>query len=63
LVRETGFEAFLMNLGLDPNEWLGVGVVGFDEGIDGGSELFDRGEGFTAQESSPAESLKSPCVG
>ena len=38
-----------MDLGLGPDEWLGIGVVGIDEGIDVLSELFDRGEGCAAQ--------------
>jgi hypothetical protein len=38
-----------MDLGLAPDEWLGIGVVGIDEVVDLFSELFDRGEGFVAQ--------------
>lgn len=38
-----------MNLRFGPNEWLGISIVGLDEGIDVGSELFDRGEGFTTE--------------
>jgi hypothetical protein len=39
LVRETGFEPLLMDLGLAPDEWLGIGVVGIDEVVDMLSEL------------------------
>ena len=38
-----------MDLGFGPDERLGVGVVGLNEGIDMRSELFDRGEGSTFQ--------------
>ena len=38
-----------MDLGLAPDEWLGICVVGINEGVDVLSELFDRGEGFLAQ--------------
>ena len=38
-----------MDLGLGPGERLGVGIVGFNEGIDVLSELFDRGKGRTVQ--------------
>ena len=34
-----------MDLGFGPDEWLGVGIVGFNEVIDVLPELFDRGEG------------------
>jgi hypothetical protein len=36
LIRETGFEAFLVNLGCCPLEWAGGLVVGFDESVDVG---------------------------
>src|SRR6266702_3137660 len=38
-----------MDLGLGPDERLGVDVVSLDEGIDVLSKLFDRGEGCTVQ--------------
>jgi hypothetical protein len=38
-----------MDLGFGPDEWLGVGIVGFNEGIDVEPELFDRGEGSAAE--------------
>ena len=38
-----------MDLGLGPDEGLGIGVVGLDEGVDVLSELFDRGEGCAAE--------------
>jgi hypothetical protein len=41
LIGETRFEAFLMDLGFGPDEWLGVGIVGFNEVIDVVPELFD----------------------
>ena len=31
LIRETGLEAFLMDLGFGPHEWLGVKIVGVDD--------------------------------
>ncbi len=48
-MRETWFEAFLMDLGLGPDKRGGIGVVGLDEGIDVLPELFDRGEGSAVQ--------------
>ncbi len=48
-MRETWFEAFLMDLGLGPGKRGGIGVVGLDEGIDMLPELFDRGEGSAVQ--------------
>jgi hypothetical protein len=39
LVRETGFETFLMDLGLAPDEWLGICIEGINEGVDVLSEL------------------------
>src|SRR4029450_2594943 len=48
-MRETWFEAFLMDLGLGPGERGGIGVVGLDEGIDVLSQLLDRGEGSAVQ--------------
>jgi hypothetical protein len=44
LVRETCFEALLIDLGFGPCEGLGIFVIGLDEGIDALPELFDRGE-------------------
>ncbi len=44
LVRETCFEALLMDFGFGPGEGLGIFVIGLDEGIDVLLELFDRGE-------------------
>src|ERR1041385_8688445 len=38
-----------MDFGFGPDERLGVLIVGFDEGIDVLSELFDRGEGGAMQ--------------
>jgi len=49
LIRETGFDALLMDFGLGPDERLGVGIVGIDERIDVLPELFDRGEGCSLQ--------------
>ena len=40
-MRETWFEAFLMDLGLGPDKRGSIGVVGLDEGIDVLPELFD----------------------
>ena len=40
----SSFDAALVDLGLGPNEWLGVLIVGVDEGIDVLPELLDRGE-------------------
>ena len=34
-----------MDLAFGRGDWLGVRVIGFDEGIDGLPELFDQGEG------------------
>src|SRR5271155_816531 len=48
-MRETWFEAFLMDLGLGPGKRGGICVVGLDEGIDVRPELFDRGEGSAVQ--------------
>ena len=48
-MRETWFEAFLMDLRLGPGKRSGSGVVGLDEGIDVLPELFDRGKGSTVQ--------------
>ena len=48
-MRETWFEAFLMDLGLGPGKRGGIGVIGLDKGIDVLSELFDRGEGSAVQ--------------
>ena len=48
-MRETWFEAFLMDLGLGPGKRGGIGVVGLDEGIGVLPELFDRGEGSAVQ--------------
>ena len=48
-MRETWFEAFLMDLGLGPDKRGGIGVVGLDEGIDVLPEFFDRGEGSAVQ--------------
>ena len=39
----------MMDLGLGPDERLGVDVVSLDEGIDVLSKLFDRGEGFACR--------------
>ena len=44
LVRETCFEALLMDFGFGPGEGLGIFVIGLDEGFDELHELFDRGE-------------------
>ena len=49
MVRETGFEALLMDFGLGPDKGRGVGVVGLDEGIDVLPELVDGGEGGAAE--------------
>src|ERR1700704_6303109 len=38
-----------MDLGFGPDEWLGVGIVGFNEVIDVLPELFDRFEGRVAE--------------
>ena len=48
-MRETWFEAFLMDLGLGPGKRGSIGVVGLDEGIDALPALFDRGEGSAVQ--------------
>ena len=45
-MRESGFEAFLMDLGFGPGERSGIDIVGLHEGIDVRPELSDRGEGF-----------------
>jgi hypothetical protein len=45
LVRETCFEAFLVDFGFGTGEWFGLLVVGIDEGIYMGSQFCDRGEG------------------
>ena len=42
-------EAALVDLGLGPDEGLGVAIIGFDEGIDVLPELLDRGEGRAAE--------------
>src|SRR5580765_7128964 len=38
-----------MGLGISPDEWLGVLIIGFDEGIDVLPELLDGGEGGAVQ--------------
>src|SRR4051794_20277489 len=48
-----------MDLGFGPDQRLGVGVVGLDEGIDMRSELFDRGEGSSAMGSSGTSAYRS----
>ena len=48
-MRETGFEAFLVDLGLAPDERLGVVIVSVDERVDVLSDQFDRGEGRVGQ--------------
>ena len=39
-----------MDLGFGPDEWLVVGIVGFNEVIDVLPELFDRGEGRVVED-------------
>ena len=51
-----------MDLGFGPDERLGVGVVGLDEGIDMRSELFDRGEGSSGMGSSGTSALLPTAV-
>ena len=38
-----------MDLAFGRGDWLGVRVIGFDQGIDGLPELFDQGEGGAVQ--------------
>jgi hypothetical protein len=49
LIRETGFEAFLVNRGCGPLEWAGGLVVGFDESVDVGLEFVERIERGTSE--------------
>ena len=65
LIRETRLEAFLMNLGLGPHEWLGVGVIGGDEGVDMGHQFLAVTErsprkGLGRQDREPDFSLIEP---
>jgi hypothetical protein len=39
------FDATLVNFGFGPDEWFGVLIIGFDEGIDVLPELLERREG------------------
>jgi hypothetical protein len=39
-----------MDLGFGPDEWLGVGIVGFNEVINVLPELFDRGGGRVVED-------------
>src|ERR1700757_579634 len=68
-MRETGLEAFLVNLGCCPFEWAGGLVGGFDESVDVGLEFVERiergtSERFAGEDRKPDLDLVEPgCAG